>query len=455
MTKKVRLASLGFLGSLVIIFVLVTGRINRMPLEDQQSFTELDLILDTVNYQKYPSDSLGVGWSKVNITPDTGTFLAGFGRRGPHTAVHDSLYARVVVFDNGRVSIGVISLDLLMFPRSLADKFKDESMLHSLPVDHLFFSAIHTHQGFGQWDPSRLGNLAFGPYDEQLVNNLSAKITQSIREASGDLKSANLRFHKVAAPNFVANRVDEQRGLVDAFIRAVEINRSDGSKGYMISYAAHPVNIDANRWILSRDYPGVMVDELEEKYHANFAVFLAGMVGSHRTAGTDLKDFNRTDYLGSNLASLVIKDSLSGADFENYDMLFADIKLPIQKSHMRISKNLQVRDWVFRYLLGPIRGNIQVLRIGELLMLGMPCDFSGEIAVGEKLDAHATEQGMDLMITSFNGNYIGYITADNHYETSTHDEVRILNWVGPHKGQYFTTAIKKIIQDVDQLPYSD
>ena len=78
-------------------------------------------------------------------------------------------------------------------------------------------------------------------------------------------------------------------------------------------------------------------------------------------------------------------------------------------------------------------------------MLGMPCDFSGEIAVLDGLDDYARERGLNLLITSFNGAYIGYITADHHYDKSRHEEVMAMNWVGPGMGRYFSAVIAALI----------
>jgi hypothetical protein len=120
-----------------------------------------------------------------------------------------------------------------------------------------------------------------------------------------------------------------------------------------------------------------------------------------------------------------------------------DISLP--PSQLRIAGNLRVRDWLFSAFLGKLEANIKVMEIGDILMIGMPCDFSGELSVNHGLDQFAEGFGENLFITSFNGNYIGYITEDDHYYTCDHDEVRALNWVGPYKGSYFASVIKQII----------
>jgi hypothetical protein len=79
-------------------------------------------------------------------------------------------------------------------------------------------------------------------------------------------------------------------------------------------------------------------------------------------------------------------------------------------------------------------------------MIGTPCDFSGEIFVRNNLGEFATKHNRHLMITSFNGNYVGYITYDGHYDSIKNAETREMNWVGPYFGEYFSTMIKKVIE---------
>ena len=57
----------------------------------------------------------------------------------------------------------------------------------------------------------------------------------------------------------------------------------------------------------------------------------------------------------------------------------------------------------------------------------------------------AEENGLHLLITTFNGGYIGYITPDEYYNHNFH-EVRDMNWFGPYNGAYFDEIIRGIIR---------
>ena len=56
---------------------------------------------------------------------------------------------------------------------------------------------------------------------------------------------------------------------------------------------------------------------------------------------------------------------------------------------------------------------------GNTVLLGTPCDFSGEFVADFK--PLIAKQGVNLMITSFDGGYIGYVTPDRYYDRATYE----------------------------------
>ena len=58
----------------------------------------------------------------------------------------------------------------------------------------------------------------------------------------------------------------------------------------------------------------------------------------------------------------------------------------------------------------------------------------------------AGQQNKKVIITSFNGDYAGYITEDEHYESIAKEEVMALNWVGPYYGSYFAEMINTLLK---------
>ena len=286
----------------------VVRPIDRRPVSQWPAYTEAMTELSQFKITKNPAKGpLEIGWAKSNITPDSPERLAGYGRRFDFESVHDSLYARTLVLDNGASKVAIISVDLIMFPRMVvaALNAKNKGLEH--PFDYFYFTATHTHTGYGNWEPSTGGQFLFGGYDSTLVNKISEKVFMALTKADREKRPAEIGFDKISSPKYVANFVDRKNGLVDPFLRVLKIVRDDSSQAIITSYSAHPTNIGDGYKTLSRDYPGYLVDTLEGRSDIDFALFCAGMVGSHRTPSDEPRDFHRAKRIADGLATGILR----------------------------------------------------------------------------------------------------------------------------------------------------
>ena len=440
--------------SVLIVFVLIIlsiisaiAPVDFTPLHQQSAVKQTYQRMETVAiHSSEGSDVIKAGWASVNITPETPINMAGYGPRGPYTSVLDSLYTRTIVFDNGIEEVVIITIDLILFPGLIKDAIQDSLFNYGFSPNEIFLNATHTHNGFGNWEKSIAGKFIFGDFDKENMNFLIHRILEGVQIARKNRSPVKIGFEKIDAHELVANRLTKEKGTKDPYLRVISIKNKKGLKAVIASFSGHPVNLDADIWEISRDYPGVLVDDLEKENTVEFAMFCAGMVGSH-SIDIDLpKGPERIRKIGQVLSSK-IKNRLDSMEYMNYSTLVGlDVTIDMPPSQLRITPELRIRDWLFSALLKPLQANIKLLEIGDVLLIGMPCDYSGELSINNHLDQFASDYGKELFITSFNGNYIGYITEDSHYTTCNHDEVKTLNWVGPYKGEYFTSLIKLLIE---------
>ena len=69
---------------------------------------------------------LSAGAAKVDITPKTPAYLAGYRSRDkPFEDVHDPLFVRTLVLDDGREAIGLISCDLCSLSTELHEELRE------------------------------------------------------------------------------------------------------------------------------------------------------------------------------------------------------------------------------------------------------------------------------------------------------------------------------------------
>lgn len=431
-----------FLG-LSLLLVCVIGPIDRTPIEEQDHYKKTRQILDTLSIDQYPAkEQLQASWGKISITPDHVMPMAGYRIRPRFDSIHDSLFARVIHIYNGK-SVYFISLDLLIFPPAIEAKLSAQfSKQINPPV--LYLGATHTHNGVGGWYESIGGELIIGEHDSIWVNQVVEKISHLITKLSHDRKPAQIGYWQSSANELVENRLSAN-APTDGMLRGFQIIRNDSTKAKLVTFSAHPTTIKKSVLQLSGDYPAFLTKELENNHV--FGVFMAGMVGSHRLAGVQAPDdgFEQAKQAGELLAEHIAKAKPIAMD-DQIKIRSASLPIQFAPSQLRISKNLKVRDWLFSWVLNPLKGELKFLELGNMVFIGTPCDFSGELFVTQKIDKAAQKTGKEIIITSFNGNYVGYITEDKHYDIEKKEEVMALNWVGPYHGAFYAGLIKKLLQ---------
>lgn len=424
-----------------ILFSLI-GPIDRTPLQDQSFYQDMHAQLDSLQFEKSGVKKvLYAGWDKVAITPDHSMAMAGYRMREGFETVHDSLYARIIVLNVGGKPCYLISVDLLLFPPTLKQKLIEHFNKTEMQP-FLYLSATHTHNGIGCWHDSPVGNVVLGSYNETWVEETANKITKAIHGIENNLHPASLAYWETDAHEYAENRL-KAGAPHDGLLRGIKLIRQDSTTAHLISFSAHATSISKKSKSLSGDYPAAVVDSLMKSTNS-FGMFMAGMVGSHRLAGIDAGEFDLVAKAGRELSEKVRSASVS-PKADSIALITAHVPIQFGPSQLRIAKDWKLRNWVFSWLVNPLQGELTYLQLNDIILIGTPCDFSGEIFVKHIAEV-AAQQNKKVIITSFNGDYAGYITEDEHYETLEKEEVMALNWVGPYYGSYFTEMINTLLK---------
>jgi hypothetical protein len=121
-----------------------------------------------------------------------------------------------------------------------------------------------------------------------------------------------------------------------------------------------------------------------------------------------------------------------------FGALGLDVSLP--PLNLRLSDGIRLRPWLARKLLGVgSRSHLQVLRMNDSIWIATPCDFSGELALGIK--EHLQAQGATAVVTSFNGDYLGYVIPGRYYHMAGY-EPRLMSFFGPNMPDYLDELIR-------------
>jgi neutral ceramidase len=427
---------------LLIVFVISSvGRVDRMPARTLPSY---ETMMDRLNALDVdiPKAAAGfsVGFGKSNITPSTPIATAGYGKRKgkPYLHVHDSIYVRAIVLSNGAERVAIVSADLLIIPPTVSIAVEKKLGAIGFSLDNTYLGATHSHNSIGNWSEGAT-EFIYGAYEDSVVQFIADGIISSILQATKNPLPSKLRHGAIAIPQAVENRLIDG-GNEDPFLRVIEVHRADSSKLVLVSYAAHATCLSQGTFELSRDYPGMVVDELEEKDY-EFAMFLAGGVGSHR-GSAPANNWDCMAWMAGQVTSAFFAGRHTFSEMEDSCLVMRRIPLTLSDPQVKISRDWKLRSWLFRSVFGEYEAFLTVLRIGDVVMLGTPCDFSGEF--NASLDSVANHTGVQAMVTSFNGGYIGYLTPGKYYDVD-HYETRLMNWYAPGTGDYVRECLEKLM----------
>lgn len=423
---------------LIALFTLTT--VDRSPIDEQDFYQGTFTRLDQLSFEQSIGDGWMAGWGKSNMTPKKPVNLVGYAPRGNYEFVADSSYVKSIVLNNGKQEIAWLNYELLIVHPYLAETIEKKIREKYPQISQLLFTATHTHSGMGGYMPGPLGELAFGGFQEEIVEGIAEKSLEAIERAKANLDTVSIHFRKADATELVANRFVKD-GPIDPFTRQLIFTKKDGKSATLFTFSAHATCLSTKFIGLSGDYPFYLMKKMEES-NFEFALFAAGTVGSHRP----LRSGNDISSVKEYALSL---DSISQLKMTRYGTVKlprirnARLDLSLREPHLRISDNIRIRPWLFNKLLGETNPHLGITQIGNTLIISSSGEISGVFY--EKWDQLAQEKGLNLIITTFNGGYIGYITPDELYDEHFH-EVREMNWYGPGNGQYFDELITQIIQ---------
>lgn len=238
----------------------------------------------TQKVQQFP---IRVGAAKVNITPSKNEL-------GPNSlGIHDSVYCRAIVIDNGVTSSALITVAGNQNEQSW--KASTERMENELgiPVENVVLSSTHSHS---------VGR----------ITGMENKIFTAVKEAKAKLQPARIGWGKgVSYINVKRDLIDpvtrkwwegpNYDGASDKTVYVITFEALDGTPiAVYYNYAMHAV-IMGQYDMVSGDVPGATSKYIEDSYNNKIvAVWSAGAAGDQNPIffqqTFDLRDIRIKDY---------------------------------------------------------------------------------------------------------------------------------------------------------------
>jgi len=422
------------LGAMFMLFVLSLFFWVYTHVKDRHPDYQLDLIIN--NPQK-PAQ-LKVGFSAFPINPtitetwtdldgdarydsskgDTfedsngngkfdAVWMAGFHQSRPAQAIHDTLWARTMLIDDGSTIISFTSLDAIGFGH---DDVLDVRKLiaNQVDVDLPIVSSTHTHEApdlQGIWGPNRYKSGV----DTAYMRYVQHQAARSIIEAYQQREVAHLRVAQdlSSATSLVTD--SRQPYVLAPGLRIVEAVSADSSKtlGTLLSWGNHPETLWSRNLEITSDFPhyvrqgiekGIVIqDSLYVQGLGGICVYMSGAIGGLMTTDPDwpINDpwldttyleptFDKAKSQGLQLANIALQalqDSSEWLQPTHIQLSAHTFEIPLDNPNFRLASVIGLLDRGYSSWMN-IRTEVAAIQLGPLSIITVPGEIYPEIVNG-------------------------------------------------------------------------
>ncbi|MER2564952.1 MAG: hypothetical protein ABTQ32_29780 [Myxococcaceae bacterium] len=388
-----------------------------------------DFFFDCGRDQKCPGDP-GYSGPDADGTENDGKFqgmwMAGFGNTTPAFDVHDDVWARAVVVQNGDISIALVSIDAVGLFRDDVERIRAAVTKRNMGVpDYVLVSSTHTHESvdtMGQWGPIKTLLPERCVDDGWLKDTLIEGAAQAVSDAMLSARPAKVRSAQPRLGAKTRQVINDTRDpyVSDDTVTVLQFVEAQGGAviGSLVAWANHPETLAGENNSISSDFVWALRDGVEKGVFKKdgslvaaglggtcvyFSGAVGGMMTSLRARPTSVdgdmpaeRSFAKTKAVGDLVAIAALEGLATATEEQAPNLAFGaqTLKLPIDNETFRLL-TLPGVDIIRRTLVdfdrtrGVTADNIphvltevSKVQLGGVRFVGVPGELLPELAVG-------------------------------------------------------------------------
>jgi hypothetical protein len=361
--------------------------------------------------------SMLAGAASVNITPLSPVPMSGYANRDqPSKGVHDDIFARAFIFDDGKTKVCIIQADLIGFSFEFADEVhKEIEKKTGIPKENSMLVAVHNH-----------GAPVTRTYGEPATDNLTAyladlkkKLVDVAVEAHAKRMPALVGTGKGQCTMNINRRARHGEGGIwlgrnpdgpcDHEVDILRIDNLQGETiGMMVNWPCHATVGGQENYLITGDWPGATVRYVEQNFKAGIPIGItAGASGDINPIYGPHNNFNEMNAMGLVLGEEIVRvtKTIVPQKVLSLSVIHREIEVPgKEKSASRMPDEKIVPG-------APVKLRFSAIRIGSVVMAGISGELMTEMGM---LVKEQSPYRNTTIITHCNGSS-GYLCTDAAY----------------------------------------
>lgn len=389
---------------------------------------------------KAAAPALRAGAASVKITPSLATpvYIAGYAINRVADSVHDDLWARAVVLDDGKTRMAVVVCDLIGLSNYRVRLLRGR--VHGVPPENVLIVSTHVHSGpdsLGLWGKG-FGVSGLDPvYMDRLGDRISAVVDTAVK----DLRPVTLSAGSVTVPDGLV--YNSREAIQDKTLTALRLSDANGGTvASIINYGGHP-EINKGKAITS-DYVGY-VREAAEKRFGGVALFLNGALGGMVTPKVTGHTWEEMERVGTGVGRSAVEalEAAKPLPVSAISLMRRDVTIPLENDKFKLMLGLRVLDADPAMLRAGAQFATEVWRVdlGPVTWITIP----GEILPRPALELKAKMPGAYPMIVALGNDELGYILEPDDYEKQLYNYERSMS-VGSQTWPKLFEAAKELLK---------
>jgi hypothetical protein len=389
---------------------------------------------------------LRIGFGASKITPGLGAYMAGYFHERQATAVHDDLFAKAMIFDDGNTIAGILACDLICLPADEVAKVR-EAIQKNTSIDgrNIMVCCTHTHTG----PRTRLSRMSEdADVTLKWLSDFPEMASLAVVKAMSDLEPCtisegiayedriafNRRYHMKDGttqtnPGYQNPGIIEPAGPIDPEVGVISFTDESGKlRSLYVSYSCHLDCVGGTEF--SADYPGHMTVRLRERLDDKpFVIFTNGACGdiNHVDVRSPYhrQGHEHSRWMGETLAGDVCMalGKMNPMTNQRIGVASEIIQLP-----MKEDANKQI---------GVVE--IQAMRLGDIGFAGIPAEYFVEL----QLDIKERSPFKRTFVSELANGWVGYTPTKKAFDENMKDVPSDSMKQFDHKGYEVRSALSR------------